>query len=77
MTLQPGSRYIFNDETFELTILNTSFTDNASNSDDDGYMCRVSIEPPANNGNSWTKSSRPIGLLVTNSTPPTTTGRFN
>lgn len=54
-------RYVLNQTTFELTIINASFEDG-----DVEYMCQVKVHPPI--GNNWIGNSRQITLNVTNGT---------
>jgi hypothetical protein len=60
------SRYIFNSETFELTIVDAGFEDGTTGLSEGVYVCQVTIALPT--GNSWIKDSQPISLFVSNST---------
>ena len=60
-------RFVYGEETFDITIVDVTFRDNSSE-----YSCHVTVDPPS--GNDWGVSSRPITLHVTNKTDkePTT-----
>ena len=62
-------RYQFNNDTFQLTVVNAGFEDDTTG--EIGYVCRVMVNPPS--GNQRVKNSRPISLVVTNGTVGTTT----